>query len=383
MTRCFVIGPIGNKFAPPGSSGREHYEDALQVYEYVILPACKKHGIEPVRADGIAKSGEITDQIFRHLAEDEVVIADVSGGNPNVMYELGLRHTTGLLTIQIGEYGQLPFDVTAVRTIQFSRSERGLIDARKALEEALEVGLAEGGDPVTATKAFADRQVASVAALHDSDAEGEPGGTSAETIDDDLDAEGFVEQMAALEEVFPLMTDRVESIGTTLEELGTEAQDMSGQFDLLNAGGAPMAARLTAIRHFSGRIQPHADALTAATTAFAKDMSKIDSSVRGVFEYIEENEDVDSEEIGEYLESVIGMAGSAREGMEGLNEFSGIVRGLGKISKTLRRPGKQMAAALDAMATSVAVMDEWEAWALRLQRKAAAKAASAPAGGDA
>lgn len=379
MTRCFVIGPIGNKFAPPDSPGREHYEDALQVFEYVILPACKKHGIEPVRADGIAKSGEITDQIFRHLAEDEVVIADVSGGNPNVMYELGLRHTTGLLTIQIGEYGQLPFDVTAVRTIQFSRSERGLIDARKALEEALEVGLAEGGDPVTATKAFAGRQLESVPVAIDSDADG--GDTSTETADD-LDAEGFVEQMASLEEVFPLMTERVEGIGATLEALGAEAQDMSGQFELLNAGGAPMAARLTAVKHFSGRIQPHADALTADTTAFAEDMSRIDTSVRGVLEYIEDNDGLDSEEVGAYLDSLIGMAGSAREGMEGLNEFSGIVRGLGKISKTLRRPGKQMAEALNAMATAVAVMDEWEAQALRLQRRTEANATSAPAGAD-
>lgn len=376
MTRCFVIGPIGNKFAPPGSPGREHYEDALQVFEYVIHPACKKHGLEPVRADGIAKSGEITEQIFRHLAEDDVVIADVSGGNPNVMYELGLRHTTGLLTLQIGEYGQLPFDVSAVRTIQFSRSERGLIDARKALEEALEVGLSEGGDPVTATKAFASRPANAATPLTATDEEGESAEAHADATDD-LDSEGFVEQMAALEEVFPLMTERVESIGATLEELGAEAQDMGGQFDLLNAGGAPMAARLTAIRDFSSRIQPHADALTSATTAFAEEMSRIDSSVRGVLEYIQENEDLDSEEVSEYLESLVGMAGSAREGMEGLNQFSGIVRGLGKISKTLRRPGRQMAAALDAMAKAVAAMDEWEAQALRLQRRASAKVSSA------
>ena len=68
-----------------------------------------------------------------------------------MMYELGLRHTRDLLTIQIGEYGQLPFDLKAVRTLAFSRSERGLIDARKLLSRALAVGLAEGGDPVTAT----------------------------------------------------------------------------------------------------------------------------------------------------------------------------------------------------------------------------------------
>ena len=145
MKRAFVIGPIGDKMAPHGSPRRVAWEEALTVFEDVIKPACQANDLEPIRADGIAVPGEITEQIFRHLYDDEVVIADVSGGNPNVMYELGLRHTRSLLTVQIGEYGQLPFDVAALRTIMFSRSERGLIDARNQLEQALRVGLAEGG----------------------------------------------------------------------------------------------------------------------------------------------------------------------------------------------------------------------------------------------
>jgi hypothetical protein len=93
LMRCFVIGPIGNRFEPIGSPGREIYEDALEIFERVIQPACSRFSLDPVRADQIAATGEITEQVYRHLFEDEVVIADVSGGNQNVMYELGLRHT--------------------------------------------------------------------------------------------------------------------------------------------------------------------------------------------------------------------------------------------------------------------------------------------------
>src|SRR3954466_7549025 len=120
--RCFVIGPIGDRHAPFGSDSRQVYEDALEVLEKVIVPACAAAGIEAIRADQISAPGEITDQIFRHLRDDDVVIADVSGGNANVMYELGLRHTVNKLTIQIGEYGQVPFDIKNIRTILFSRS---------------------------------------------------------------------------------------------------------------------------------------------------------------------------------------------------------------------------------------------------------------------
>lgn len=78
MPTCFIIGPIGDKFAPLGSTDRERYEESLEVFEKVIAPAYSEHDLEPIRADQIAVSGEITEQVFRHLFEDEIVIADVS-----------------------------------------------------------------------------------------------------------------------------------------------------------------------------------------------------------------------------------------------------------------------------------------------------------------
>lgn len=82
---CFVIGPIGDRLAVQGSEERLRYEAAIHTLENVIEPACSNFGLEPVRADRIAQPGEITDQIFRHLRDDDVVIVDVTGGNPNVM----------------------------------------------------------------------------------------------------------------------------------------------------------------------------------------------------------------------------------------------------------------------------------------------------------
>ena len=60
---CFVVGPIGDKLAPPYSEGRNQYEQAMQIWDYVIEPACQALGIQPVRADKIDESGEITEQI--------------------------------------------------------------------------------------------------------------------------------------------------------------------------------------------------------------------------------------------------------------------------------------------------------------------------------
>ena len=63
-SRCFVIGPIGSKFAPIGDPARDAYEDALEVFDKVVQPACRSVGLDPVLADQIEATGEITEQEF-------------------------------------------------------------------------------------------------------------------------------------------------------------------------------------------------------------------------------------------------------------------------------------------------------------------------------
>jgi hypothetical protein len=150
--KAFIIGPIGDKDEPHGSPRRVIYEDSIQVLEEIISPACEELGIELLRADQITRTGEIPEQIFRHIRDSPIVIADLTGANPNVMYELGLRHTTGKLTVQIGERERLPFDVSAIRTIMFKRTESGLVSARKSLIQVLATGMQSGGDPIAATR---------------------------------------------------------------------------------------------------------------------------------------------------------------------------------------------------------------------------------------
>jgi ABC-type transporter Mla subunit MlaD len=368
LTRCFVIGPIGNKFAPLGSPERESYEEALDVFENVILPACQAYGLEPVRADQIALTGEINDQIFRHLFEDEVVIADVSGGNPNVMYELGLRHTRPLLTIQLGEYGQLPFDVQAVRTIQFSRSERGLIDARKALERVLAAGLSDPGEGVAATRIWGG----SHAGEHSDD----PTEVAEQSTQDpdDLNEDGFLERMAALEMRLPALTKTTENIGTVVEEMGAVAASSSAEISALNGSSVPMAQRLTYVAKFAKALQPSADELTTATNSFLTDMNDLDTQLRGIFDYIEnhpqvlKNADVDS-----FLGGISGMTRASREAMENINQFGSAMDGLAGMSRVLRKPSQQISAAVRTMLTAILLMDSWDEVAARIKQKFAAE----------
>ncbi|SRR6266404_2023442 len=69
-------------------------------------------------ADQITTPGPITAQIIRQLLDAPLVIADLSGTNPNVMYELAIRHSSGKPVIQIStNISEIPFDVAGLRTI--------------------------------------------------------------------------------------------------------------------------------------------------------------------------------------------------------------------------------------------------------------------------
>lgn len=108
---CFVIAPIGDE-------GSEIRDRSDKVLKHIITPAADQCGYQTIRADQISEPGIITSQVIEHLADDPLVIADLTGQNPNVFYELAVRHAIGKPVVQIIQLGErIPFDVAATRTI--------------------------------------------------------------------------------------------------------------------------------------------------------------------------------------------------------------------------------------------------------------------------
>ena len=85
--------------------------------EYIIKPAVAEFGLTVVRADQMGKPGMIGKQVIENILNARLVIADLSFHNPNVFYELCLRHATRLPTVQIRrEVDTIPFDLNQYRT---------------------------------------------------------------------------------------------------------------------------------------------------------------------------------------------------------------------------------------------------------------------------
>jgi hypothetical protein len=119
---CFVMMPFGRK---RDGKGREIDFDA--VYGQIVLPAITDAGLEPVRAGEDAIGGLIHKPVLERLILCDVVIADLTGAEPTVYYELGIRHgirprSTILLS---GEGAPLPLDAEPLRGLPYAIDAAG------------------------------------------------------------------------------------------------------------------------------------------------------------------------------------------------------------------------------------------------------------------
>ncbi len=114
---CFYITPIGED----DSEQRKHADLFLGS---LIEPALESLKLKVIRADKIAKPGTITKQIIEYIFRAKLVIADLSYHNPNVFYELALRHAARLPTVQIiRKSDKIPFDLSHYRTITIDTTD--------------------------------------------------------------------------------------------------------------------------------------------------------------------------------------------------------------------------------------------------------------------
>lgn len=129
--KCFVIMPFGKKLV----DGKEF--DFDYVYSNLIEKAVEGLGIECERCDEIVSTGSIHNKMFRGIFDADISVVDITAQNPNVFYELGVRHTLHKsVTLVIGKSDNLqkiPFNINDIsiygyevdtdETLEFNRKQ--------------------------------------------------------------------------------------------------------------------------------------------------------------------------------------------------------------------------------------------------------------------
>ena len=140
--KCFIITPIGSESDPI----RRHIEGII---EAAIRPALEDR-YKLIVAHKIYEPGSITKQVISEIYNAELVIANLTNRNPNVMYELAFRHSLGKPVIMIAESGtNLPADIIMERTIFYQNDAQGVLELKKAIEKAeSEIDFSKIGSPI-------------------------------------------------------------------------------------------------------------------------------------------------------------------------------------------------------------------------------------------
>jgi chaperonin GroEL len=95
-------------------------EPHLEYFTGIIQPAAREAGLTAVKADDIYGTAPIIQDIWNQIWKARAVVADVTGRNPNVNYELGICHALGVPTVLITQNrGDVPFDYRHIRCILY------------------------------------------------------------------------------------------------------------------------------------------------------------------------------------------------------------------------------------------------------------------------
>lgn len=131
--KCFVIMPISDQ----GDYEENHF---TKVYEQIIKPSIIDADFEPYRVDENKISESIMSKIYDAIQNCEMAVCDLSNHNPNVLYELGLRHAYDKPVVLIqDEKTSRIFDISGINTVTYSstRIYDEVMEARTQIRKAI------------------------------------------------------------------------------------------------------------------------------------------------------------------------------------------------------------------------------------------------------
>lgn len=120
-----------------------HLPEFQIVHDTAVLPAMRKNGLNRVEPMFVFGSDAQLSEVARWLKAAQVSVADATMLNSDVMYVVGLAHGLGRCPILIYQRGtELPFNLEALRCVEYSSDTQGLLELRARLARAIRVLLA-------------------------------------------------------------------------------------------------------------------------------------------------------------------------------------------------------------------------------------------------
>lgn len=127
---CYVLMPFGLRFAPRGGPDINFN----RIYSLAVKPGIEDAGMFPFRADEKKFGGILHKALFERLLVCDFAVADLTTSNPNILYELGIRHAARPRSIIYAASTPLPFDANLLHAQPYHLDANNELSASRAAE---------------------------------------------------------------------------------------------------------------------------------------------------------------------------------------------------------------------------------------------------------
>jgi hypothetical protein len=318
-------------------------EELSDVYRYLIADGLTNAGYDVKRADDILSQNNILSDIVSGIVSSDLIVADLTGANPNVYYELGIAHALNknviLLTQDIKE---LPFDLRSYRVVSYSLHFAKMNQAKEELcelaSEAIK-GKLPFGNPV---KDFCGTKY-NIAENLISDSN---------DLEEDSEADcGLLDYRVKLEDGFEELGQIVAAVGSKLESEVTPEITRSGE--KLNSGTHSAKQQRNFVRDLAGHLQKYGAFVKPQNERYRSLLNEMENSLEFILGGEFEVEAGAEKDLQDFIEVLAGLEESVFTGRQSFAALIETMDALPKIEKSFNRAKIFMATELKDFVSNI------------------------------
>ena len=331
---AFVLSPIGGEFD--------------EVYEQLIRPALEQAGFEVRRADELDLQN-IMSAVIHGISSADLIIAEITALNPNVMYELGIAHALNKPVVMLTQdIAQVPFDLRSYRVITYSArfSAVGkLIDTLQALATALVAGSLTFSSPVADFRGSPDPSVSWDAPTTPADG------------DDDDPGPGLFDHFESNAALFDALGVGTEAFGGAIEAVGAKIAERTAELGESDPNRAGHTARvLSTLRRSAQDVNEFTQSAREYDALLDEVVPQLAETILGISDLASIEGEENRASAHSYLQMLSGLAETMSESSEGLNGFRESIREVRdlKLSRDFSKAASQAVRVMDSVAGKLA-----------------------------
>jgi len=313
-------------------------EDLNEVYDFLISESLEQAGYTARRADDIKSQSNILEDIIQNIAHSDLIVADLTGANPNVYYELGIAHALQRKVILMTqEITELPFDLRSYRVIGYDTHFSKMNQAKKQLiEYALEAfeGTLPFGNPV---KDYIKSNNEIIQENND----------SANSLPSEL---GILDLQVMLEDGFEKLKDIVEEVGAKL--INEVTPQLNSSTDNLNNGSPSAKEKIQIVQNMASYLKAYSNFIAPKNQEYDNVLKSIEISLEQLLNGQFDASDTENN-LSEFLNSLSELEKSAEEGKLGFITLIKTMKEVPKIEKNFDKAKSSMATELQAFVENI------------------------------